>query len=111
MKYNVSDVVKYINDNINDNSNKIICNLLTEYLHSRYCYIKRNPDGTYFTMQPGFPDEIVVSFNYYSDPWLPEKHKINRLMLHFDNGTEYDISIHKFKRYCREFYKYNKFNT
>lgn len=80
----------------------VVCKLLSDYLHSSYCYEKQNPDGSWTRIQPGFPNAIVKKYYVYFDKDFAYNHKTWRIMVIFDDNTEHEISLYKFKRYIRK---------
>lgn len=97
----MTEIVNFLNENCNNN-HPLICKWLTSYIHSSYRYAKRNSDGSWEHSQPAFPDRIVISYQYYSDKSKSFAHHTNRLMLVFDDTTNHDISIYKFKQFLRK---------
>ena len=108
MKNNITITTKFINEHINDSINPTILNWLTLYIHTSHKYTKQNFDKTYLTIQPSFPNNTVKEFHHYTDNAFNYSHKTHRLMLIFDDNTEYDISLYKFKKFCRQ---YNSLNN
>jgi hypothetical protein len=93
--------VEIINDILEDSEigKSLLCYLLTKYVHSshRIC----NSDGSIY--QPSFPNRKVVDYRCYADKELfGYAHKTNRLLLIFDDNTEYEISLYKFKRFVKD---------
>lgn len=95
-----SYVVHYINEHINDRNDKYILKWLTNYVHDSHAYRKQNWDGSYLEIQPSFPERKVVEYRYYYDKAFESDGKASRLIIRFDDNTEYDIGLRKFKDYC-----------
>ena len=97
--------VATINDflwNLTDEGHEAMCSMLTSYVHTshRIC----NSDGSIY--QPSFPNKKVIDFQHYEDKELfGYAHKTNRLLLIFDDNTEYEVSLYKFKRYAKNLEK------
>lgn len=100
MKNEISETVKYINDNIATND-KAVCRWLTEYLHTSYRYSKYNWVGPVTNSQPGWPDEVVSGYTAYTDVWEGYR-KAKRLILYTESNHQIDISLHKFKEFARK---------
>ena len=100
-KYSMTMAVATINDflwNPTDTNRKTMCNWLTLYMHTshRIC----NTDGSIY--QPSFPEKSVVDYRHFPDREMyAYAHKTNRLLLIFDDDTEYEISLYKFKRFVK----------
>lgn len=99
MKQSISFAVWYINDHINDKTDRSIINLLNSYLTSSYCF----EDSNYF-YQPGFKTISVAEYTPYQDTEMAYNRKTNRLLLTFADNTELDISLHKFKKFAKRFF-------
>lgn len=102
MKQIPSFTVWYINDHINDKTDRGIINLLNSYLTSSYCFEDSN-----YSYQPGFKNISVAEYAPYADVEMAHNHKTNRLLLTFVDNTELDISLRKFKKYAKKFWRRN----
>lgn len=100
MKNKETDIVKFINKHLEDN-NKFIIKFLNDYLHSSHTYRKQNWDKTYLEIQPSWPEYTVINYKCYYDPICRGNHKANRIIVYFEHNTEYDISLYKFKKFCK----------
>ena len=101
MKTETSYIVNYINKHIENQSNPQIINLLNQYLTSSYTLKESN-----YSWQPGFKTNDVIAYRVYQDTEMAYKHKTNRLLVTFADNTELDISLYKFKKYARKFFRY-----
>lgn len=100
----ISDAVSLINDFIlypTQTTKEVLLAWLTEYVHTSHRIFQKK-----VSFQPSFPKKKVVDVKSYADAEsFGYYHKTNRLLLTFDDNTEYEISLYKFKRFAkREWY-------
>lgn len=100
----MTDIVKHINEHIDDNDDHV-CILATLYLKSSYTYSKMGPDNVEISIQPGWPDKFVDKYFVYSDTSMAYNHKTQRMVLTFDDNTQTEISLYKFKRFAKRVLK------
>lgn len=104
-KYKMTNIIKYINTHIESSDDVLIKELLNKYLWSSYSYYKIGTDNSEISIQPGWPEKIVLNFSAYSDPEMAYHHKTKRLVVNFTDGTMTEISLYKFKRFCKRDFK------
>lgn len=94
-------IVKHINRYAADGHDSLICRLLTSYLCSSYAYEKQNIDGTWSRIQPAFKNCVVKQYYVYFDGEFSYNHKSWRIKVVFEDNTETEISLYKFKKYAK----------
>lgn len=108
----MTNVIKYLNEKLDTKevgNDETICNWLTRYCHTSLTYYKQNIDGSWLITQPAWPERTVVKYYIYNDYAMARAHKTTRLVMIFDDNTEYEISLYKFKRYLRHMYSLTVF--
>lgn len=105
-KNTTTEIVRYINNHINNPTNTKIVQLINRYFHSSYTYSKRT---TWYNqeirIQPGWRSKEVKSFFVYSDKSMAYNHKTQRMIVNFTDNTQTEISLYKFKRFCKRVMK------